>query len=729
MNPKLIDADDKKRAKRVPLSAPAFVRMLRSVLPHRRMIAAGILTSIVYALLHSVSIFAALPILRVLLEDEGLHGWADRAMAGKRLDADFILRETPDIAPEDAALIIQSIEPDAVAYLQGLRAGDTLVALDDPPVSPRQWLRRAAADTGSTLAFTARATDGRQTSYEVPAAGVSLRFRVGYRLVSLIPRDPTGSGRMTVLKYVLGTLVVIVTLANLCRFVGEYLVRLGVLRSMMDLRRALYKKVLRLPLSRFTRDTGDMVTRFIQDIQEIQRGLMSLLGKTIREPFKAAFILLWALTLDWRITITMIVIAPLALLLFWRAGASIKKANKKLLRGYGMMMGALTGTLGAINVVKAYTSENAEQRRLWRVDRNMFRHQVKIIRLEAMMSPLIEIAAVAMVSGVTVWLGSRVINREIDIAVFGSLVIALGLLFDPLRKLADVYTRIMRSGAGADRLFELLDAPDETELNPDARELPPLAESIQFDDVTFTYPETDTPALQNVSLTVKRGETVALVGRNGSGKTTLMHLLCGFHRPQEGAIRLDGIDLRDVTVKSLRDQIGLVTQDTVVFPISLRENICYGTRNGHSSKTEPRASARADARVEDAARRAYADEFIREKPDGYDTIPGDMGRTLSGGQKQRIAIARAILRDAPILIFDEATSQIDSESERKIQSAIKDFSRDRTTFIVAHRLSTIRFADRIVVLDAGRIVDTGPHEDLITRCPFYHGLCETQLLT
>jgi len=246
--------------------------------------------------------------------------------------------------------------------------------------------------------------------------------------------------------------------------------------------------------------------------------------------------------------------------------------------------------------------------------------------------------------------------------------------------------------------------------------LPPLSQSIEFRNVTFTYPEGATPALRGADLSVKAGEVLAIVGPNGSGKTTLMNLLLRFYDPQQGQVLIDGNDIRNVTLRSLRDQMSLVTQDALIFPVSMFENIAYG------------ATEATEEAVHSAARRAYADEFIRALPDGYDTISGERGCTLSGGQRQRLSIARAVLRDAPILIFDEATSQIDAESEQKIQTALKEFASGRTTFVIAHRLSTIKFADRIVVLNEGRVVDTGRHEELLARCPLYQMLCRTQLV-
>ncbi len=522
---------------------------------------------------------------------------------------------------------------------------------------------------------------------------------------------------MTALRYVLTAVVLLVILANGARFVADYCIGRAVFRAMLDLRRKLYAKVLKLPMSRFTRDTGDLVSRFVQDIQDVQRGVNALFSKSIREPLKAVFILAAALVLDWRITITMVFVAPGAMLLFWKVGTSIRKANRKLLRGYGAMVEALGVSLGAIGIVKAYTSENTERLRLMQIDRKMFRQQVKIVRLQALLSPTLEVLGVVTVSIVTVWLGGRVLSGDIELAKFGTLVLVLAMLFDPLRKMADVYARIQRSAAGADRLCETLDSQDEVEAYSGTLELGPLQSEIEFRDVTFVYPDADVPALDDINLVVRRGEVVALVGRNGSGKTTLVNMLTRFHDPQSGAILFDGVNIREATLRSLRKRFGLVTQDSVVFPIPLADNISYGSRNGSREA------------VIDAAKRAHADEFIRTKPQGYDTVPGDGGKTLSGGQRQRIAIARAIFKNAPILIFDEATSQIDTESEQKIQAALKEFSQDRTTFIIAHRLSTITFADRIIVMDAGKIVDTGPHDELLKRCALYRGLCETQLLS
>jgi subfamily B ATP-binding cassette protein MsbA len=381
------------------------------------------------------------------------------------------------------------------------------------------------------------------------------------------------------------------------------------------------------------------------------------------------------------------------------------------------MIGALTASLQGLRVVKAYTAEDYERERLRKVDLRVLKQQLKLARLEAFISPMMETVAVIAGSFMTIWLASRVLHHDLSMSKFAALGITLSMLFDPLRKLTDVYVRVQRSTAGAERIFQVLDQPGEGETSTPFVELKPLERGIDYVDVSYTYPGANTPALRNVTLSIRKGETVAIVGPNGCGKTTLVSMLPRFFDPHKGEIRYDGVNIRKASLKSLRSQIGLVTQEDVVFAGTPVENIAYG----HASPDE--------SRVRDAALRAFADEFIRGIPGGFTASLGERGTTLSGGQRQRLVIARAIFREAPILIFDEATSQIDSESELKIQTALQEFAKGRTTLIIAHRLSTIQFADRIIVMDAGRVIDSGTHAELFQRCPLYRNLCETQFVT
>ena len=669
-----------------------------------------------------MSIVAVLPVLKVMLSPEGFHGWVYQSVAEERLGATFDV-EFPGVsgeAPAGLQMRVGEMAADSAMASAGVGIGDVITGVGGREVSALEFLKTVANAEGDIeLRVVSAGEDesggGADRVVTVRPGSPSWQgrlLRLGGRLV------PVGEGRddrVGALVYVLAAVVVVVFLASLARFVAHYLTAIGVLRGVMDLRRRLYSKVLRLPMDYFAQDTADIVSRFVQDVQEVQRGLLSLFGKLLREPLRAVFLLLVALFLNVRLTVLLLLVGPVVVVIFWFVGRKIRKANQRLLRSYGVMIGALGTTLEAIAIVKAYNAEHTERKRLWRIDRKVFRDQLKIAWLEGVLHPVLEVLGILAISVVTVWLGAQVIDERIDLPRFAALVVALGMLTDPLRKVADVYPRVMRSAAGAQRIFAVIDAPAEVELREGAVDLEPVTDKIEFQDVTFSYPNAPEPALDQVSLTIAKGETVAIVGPNGSGKTTLARMLVRFFDPQQGRVLFDGADIRRATLRSLRKQFSLVSQDPVVFAMTVAENIAYGQRGADRNA------------VIGAARRAHADDFVRDKADQYDEVLGERGGTLSGGQRQRVCIARAILRDAPILIFDEATSQIDSESEQKIQQSLAELSRERTTLIIAHRLSTIRYAGRIIVMDRGRVIDTGTHDELLGRCRLYKTLCETQL--
>ncbi len=715
MKAQLITAQDHHRAPSASLRSPYFRRMLSLIWPHRRFVLIGLLASVGFALFNAAGVAGLVPILKVLISEEGLHGWVDRSVAEECLRAEFNIYST-----DDKAAVVQRLKGGSPLYEAGVRQTHLIVAVNGERVSAVDLFRRIAQTSAHgtvRIGFVPmNAPEAAPVSADVALQSVPFRWRMVQSVAELLPRAQTRGDTARTLRYVLLVVGAAVVLSNLFRFFAQYFISVGVFRGMMDLRRKLYRQVLRLPMSFFVRDVSDIVSRFVQDVQEIQQGLNALFGRMLREPMRAAAIAAVALFLNWRLTLVMFVVAPFAVLIFSYVGRRIRKANRRLLRGYGHMIGALEITLKAIPIIRAYTSENAERKRLWQIDRRMFQQQVKIAALDAFLRPMLEVLGVVALLIVTGWLGSKVLRDEIKTDEFAALVAVLGMMFEPLRTLGELYGRVQRSAAGAQRIFGVLDSPVEQETMQGAIVLPPLSRRIEFRNVTFTYPEGAKPALRGADLSVAAGEVVAIVGPNGSGKTTLMNLLLRFYDPQEGHVLIDGNDIRNVTLRSLRHQISLVTQDALIFPVSMFDNIAYG------------AADATDEAVHSAARRAYADEFIRALPNGYDTISGERGCTLSGGQRQRLSIARAVLRDAPILIFDEATSQIDAESEQKIQAALKEFSSGRTTFVIAHRLSTIKFADRIVVLDEGRVVDTGRHEELLVRCPLYQMLCRTQLV-
>ena len=708
MDPLLIAADDSQRAPQGRFRRREFWRLVALTRPYRRSLILGLVATIAFAGLHTVGISGAFPVFQVLLEEEGLHVWLNRAMAGHRLNAEF-----GPVTDADFVHVFK-VHKDGPAYSSGVRAGDDLRDARGRPV--QELLQELAeVDAGAPVnALVGGAAASR--AVEIRPRAAEIQFRLLRWVGSALPPDAPDT-KLRTLIYILVALVTVAVASNLFRYVGESMIANAILRTLFDLRDRLYVRTLHLPMSYFSgAKTADLVTRFVQDIQEIQRGLITLFGKAVREPLRAVFLIALAFTLDWRITLTMAAVVPLAVILFWAVGRSVKNANKKLLQAYGAMIGALTASLQSLRVVKTYTAEEHERARLDVVDRRMFEQQLHLAKLDAFLSPMMETLAVLTGSLLTVWLASLVLDHTLSTAKFAALGVTLSMLFDPLRKLTDVYVRIQRSTAGAERIFQVLDHPVESDLAPGDLVVAALEKGLDFVNVSFVYPGAAVPALSEITLTIRRGETVALVGPNGCGKTTLVSLLPRLFDPGKGEVRYDGVDIRRATLNSLRRQIGFVGQDAVIFEGTPVENIAYGATHADRS------------RAEDAARRAYADEFIRNIPGGYDAVLGERGSTLSGGQRQRLAIARAIYRDAPILIFDEATSQIDTESEQKIQTALSEFAKGRTTIIIAHRLSTIQFADRIIVMDAGRIIDSGSHKELFDRCPLYRTLCETQFV-
>jgi len=708
IDPTLISADDTQRAPHQAFRTREFRRVVVLTRPYVGPLVVGLIATVAFAGLHTTSIGGAFPVFQILLEEEGLHGWADRVIAGHRLDVEFEPQSQSDFCR------LLRVSPTSELFEAGVRAGDELLGGATRPVT-ELFTELARIQAGVGVPTLVRTRQG-ERSVLLHAKESEVQFRLLRWGVSLLPPDRPET-KLWTLGYVLVCLVATAILSNVFRYVGEVLIAGAVLRAMMDLRDQLYERTLHLPMVYFAdTPTADIVTRFVQDIQEIQRGLVTLFGKFIREPMRAFFLLGLALALDWRITLTMASAVPLAVIFFWTVGRSVKKANRRLLQAYGHMIGALTASLQNLRVVKTYTAEAHEQAQLDQVDHRMFQQQLRLAKLDAFLSPTMETLAVLAGSLLTIWLAGRVLDHELSLSRFASLGVTLSMLFDPLRKMSDVYVRIQRSTAGAERIFHVLDHPVEADRTHGNIELAPLQRAIEFVDVSFTYPGSVSPTLERITLTIHHGETVAIVGPNGCGKTTLLSMLPRLYDPDTGEVRYDGRDIRQAALKSLRRQMSIVSQEAIVFGGTPLDNIAYG-------------QAPVDReRAVNAAVRAHADEFIRNLPGGYEAALGERGSTLSGGERQRLAIARAIYRDAPILIFDEATSQIDSESELKIQTALREFVRGRTTIIIAHRLSTIQFANRIIVMNAGRVIDTGSHKELFDRCTLYRTLCDTQLV-
>jgi ABC-type multidrug transport system fused ATPase/permease subunit len=495
-------------------------------------------------------------------------------------------------------------------------------------------------------------------------------------------------------------------------YLAEKVVQIGVNR----LREDAYVHIMNMPVGFFINERpSDTVSRLVNDTGTMGKAVKIMLGKALREPLNAVCMLTFAMLLNWQLTLVFLCGAPPTLWLVVLLGKKMKRATRKSLEATAQMLAKLQETIAGLKVVKVYNQQEYEHSAFGAINKKLLKQLFKISKVDAATMPVLEVLGMAAGSAALVVGAHWVTQNRMDASEFLGLLFFLGVTAEAVRKTSDIWNKIQEANAAADRVFAIVDEPVEVEKSG-AFELPVLKERIEFRNVEFAYLGTDRPVLKGINLTVEAGHNVALVGPNGSGKTTLVSLLPRFYDPRKGQVLIDGRDIRDAALFSLRNQIGMVTQNVVTFNDTISANIAYG-----------RPSAPREEIIV-AAKRAYAHEFISALPDGYDTVIGEQGTGLSGGQLQRIVIARAILKNPPILIFDEATSQVDADSESKIRQAIEGIMHNRTTFIIAHRFSTVITADVIIVMDDGKIIAQGKHYQLMQSCSLYRNLYDTQLI-
>ncbi len=520
--------------------------------------------------------------------------------------------------------------------------------------------------------------------------------------------------RMRALKIACVMLIVLTLFIGIARFLQEYFA--GAIGSFIttDLASAMYRNLMQQSVGFFeARKSGEIMARFTNDIFMVNNGLAGVFTKLMREPVKALTFLLVALRIDPWLTIIGLCVLPPMLWVLLLIGKKMRKSVRRSLQKVASMASVVNETVRGISIVKSYSMEKYETARIQSEVTRLRYFLLKMVRLNAITGPLTEIILVIGLVAFILLSGQRVLSGELGAGDLVSLYLALAMMLDPVRKLSSVNNLVQTSVASAERVFEFIDMKPEIVESANPINIPVMSDELVFDNVDFSY-DGNTPVLQGITFQVKKGELVALVGFSGAGKSTLIKLLPRFYDVTQGQITLDGVDIRQASFRSLRDQIGLVTQDTLLFAESIKSNIAFGM------------TQYTDEQVQAAARAANADGFIESLPEGYNTMLGESGVTLSGGQRQRLAIARAFLKDPAILILDEATSSLDSESERLIQDALDHFLGGRTAIVIAHRLSTIQRADRIIVLDQGRIVDEGNHETLMVRDGIYQRLYATQ---
>ncbi|AMO57906.1 lipid A export permease/ATP-binding protein MsbA [Endozoicomonas montiporae] len=507
-------------------------------------------------------------------------------------------------------------------------------------------------------------------------------------------------------------MTVIAILRGIGSFLGNYYLAKVSLRIVHDLRSLMFSHMVQLPNEYFdNNNSGHLIARITYNVSLVTGAATDAIKVVVREGLTVTFLILYLLVTNWKLTLVFFAVGPLIALVVSTASKRFRKLSSKIQDSMGDLTHVSSETINGYRVVRGFGGEDYEINRFGSASKQNTRQNLKMVKASAIHTPTLQLlvnSALAILFFLVLWL-----KGDATTASLVSFVTAAALLPKPIRQLSEVNANIQRGIAAAESIFRMADEPSESDNGSFTSEK--VEGHLEFKNVTFQYPNADRPALDNISFTVEPGQTIALVGRSGSGKTTLANLVPRFYNHGQGKILLDGTDVEDFALRNLRSHIALVDQNVTLFNDTVSRNIAYGSLEKTS-----------DSDIKAAADAAYASEFVANMPEGFDTLVGEDGVLLSGGQRQRLAIARAILKDAPVLILDEATSALDTESERHIQAALEEVMKERTTLVIAHRLSTIENADRILVMDKGQIVETGNHAELLAKGGHYAKLHKLQ---
>ncbi|MFQ6036070.1 MAG: ABC transporter transmembrane domain-containing protein [Sedimentisphaerales bacterium] len=712
-----------------------FRRVFKYVWPQWPRIIVVLVSAMIVSSLLSLSFMTIIPLLKVMMGQEGLHGWIERKICAYRygiiLDTGFSTpnsRAASSIQYPVSSWLVTNVEQDSPAAKAGLQKLDIITRCWPPiksggieyPVSSREKLLEALATApeNTDLIIQVRRLGNEGAIDKLTFNTGPKPFYIDHieKLMGLLPRPQTEENKTKTVIFIILAMGVVTIIRCLAKFYQEYMAQKVVQIGINHLREDAFGHAMDVPVGFFANERpSDTVSRIIGDTSVMGKAVKIMLGKALREPLNALFMVTAAMLLNWQLTLIFLCGAPVVLGLVFVFGKKMKRATRKSLMASSQMLAKLQETMAGLKVVKVYNRHEYERDSFRVINNRLLKQLLKISKVDAATTPIMEVLGMAAGSAALIVGAYWVTAGAMDGPEFFGLLILLGAAAESVRKTSDIWNKIQEANAAAERVFAVIDAPVECE-KPGARRLPPLKDEVEFKDVVFTYPGADEPALKGINLVVPAGHNVAIVGPNGSGKTTLANLIPRFYDPDNGQVLIDGIDIRVATLSSLRGQIGMVTQNVITFNATVAENIAYG---------KPGATTEE---IIAAAKRAFAHEFIEPLLNGYDTMIGEQGVGLSGGQLQRIIIARAILKNPPILIFDEATSQVDADSEAKIHKAIEEIMQDRTTFIIAHRFSTVITADVIVVMDNGQIIAQGQHDELMQTCPLYQSLYETQLV-
>ena len=704
-----------------------FIRSLRFSWAYRTRLILSIVCALFAAALWSLNFTAIYPVLKVLGSNRTLQEWVDERIRNIKIEREKI--RLPDALCVKMQVLLADSPNEKLS--EDLREKIPLLIKDRRKVTPDDEVQLAHAylnflerwPKSSIRDDEQRRVTGHIAEMESKLNDLSSRLYqtelIKAYFIRLLPND----GFLT-LASLLGLVVLGVALKGFFEFWQESLVGSVTHKTLYDLRNRFYRKVIHQDIQQFNdAGTPELMTRFTNDMEVIGNGIKVLYGKVIAEPLRALGCLIVACWISWQLTFMFTILVPLALIILHKVSRMMKRATRRVLEGMSTIYKILQETFKGIWIVKSFANEPYERRRFKVATQAYYKQSMKVVHIDALASPIIELlgvtaVALALLAGAYLVLrdqthlfGIRMSSYPIEAETLLQLYALLAAIADPVRKLSSVYTKLQSAAAAADRVFDYWDRQPQIQRNHAGQRIGPIRQMIEFNNVCFSYVRGQ-DILTNISFSVKAGETIALVGCNGCGKTTLVGMLPRFYDPQHGSILMDGVDIRQANLRSLRNQIAVVTQEPFLFDASIYENIAYGNR--YATKEQ----------IEEAARKARVTDFLHSLPEGFDTRCGEGGRHLSGGQRQRVALARAIVRNPSILILDEFTSQVDTQSEAAIHQALQEFIKGRTTFVITHRLHTLEMADRIIVLDAGRIVAIGTHLELLANCSVYQKLHE-----
>ena len=543
-------------------------------------------------------------------------------------------------------------------------------------------------------------------------AGLTLNEKLKYWTNVLILRETP----LESLKILCLSILTVFFIKNIFLYIKNILLRIVELKLVKEIRDRLYIHIQTLSLGYFNRQHSGTITSIVMnDVEQLQIALAVVFQRLFVEPINILTFVALLFIISWKLALIAIIIIPLAGIAIFSIGRSIRRKSRRTQAKIAEIMQILTETVTSIRIVKAFVNEKEEVKNFTRESKHYFKLLLKRARLDLIAGPTTETFGV-IIGVVLLWYGGMEVLAQKGVSAedFIRFILILFSILGPIKQLSNVNLKIQIGAASAERIFGLLDTPPEIVEDPDPIELDVFNNAIEFDQIYFEYSDADERVLDEVSFTIKKGEIVALVGPSGSGKSTIADLIPRFFDVSKGALRIDGKNVRKISFSSLRGSMGIVTQEVILFNDTIRKNIAYG----QSDVTEEA--------IQKAAEAANALEFIKQTPDGFDTLIGERGVNLSGGQKQRLAIARALLKNPPILILDEATSALDTESEKMVQKAIEVLMKDRTVLVIAHRLSTVQNADKIVVLDKGKILEVGSHNELYEKGGLYRRLYDIQ---